>query len=96
MNYGSYSGTFYGRIRCTYTYRQRCLKYALEVNSNQSNPSTPDQRSALMCHELGHVPGLAHTSSTVSCMRTGTFSHLDNTLSVHDRDQINDNYPWQY
>lgn len=68
---------------------QNCDKGHAHINTSYSTvPENYDETEEVVCEEIGHSVGLAHTSATSSCMSTSDSSHLDG----HDKDVINNHY----
>ncbi len=68
-----------------------CERHTVRYNINFTAGTTTANRRGLACHELGHTLGLAHRTSSTSCMQQG-YPKPALAYSTHDRDHLNDNY----
>jgi hypothetical protein len=50
----------------------RCNLHTIRLSTTYANDATTWQERDLACHETGHSVGLTHTSSTSSCMYSGS------------------------
>lgn len=83
---GRYGQTGWKGLTTTYTDRSGTFAAPTVVKLNDSYPSTPPDRRATVCQELGHALGLGHSASATSCMNetapattpdAGDFARLD-------------------
>jgi hypothetical protein len=66
----------------------RCAKFNVSYDTNDTNGFTDSERQLVACHELGHTVGLRHGGG--GCVETGQFNLVH--LSSHDISHINQNY----
>lgn len=65
---------------------------AIYVNSGNT-PTGSDFRSAILAHEIGHIVGLAHTTSnTSSIMQPSPNSYFSYTPTTYDVNEFNGKY----
>lgn len=65
---------------------------AIYVNSGNT-PSDSNLKSAILAHEIGHIVGLAHTTSNTSSLMQGSpNSYFSYTPTTYDVNQFNGKY----
>jgi Matrixin. len=65
---------------------------AIYVNEGNT-PSGSDFKSAILAHEMGHIVGLAHTTSATSSIMQGSpNSYFSYTVTTYDENELNNKY----
>ncbi|MHA7582389.1 reprolysin-like metallopeptidase [Paenibacillus vandeheii] len=65
---------------------------AIYINSGNT-PASSDLKSAILAHEIGHIVGLAHTTSNTSSLMQGSpNSYFSYTPTTYDVNQFNGKY----
>jgi hypothetical protein len=79
---------WYGRWYCRAWSGSVCLEGVVQINLSYG-PYTVTEMRSLMCEEVGHSVGLAHSGETASCMS----QRWDRTLlTSHDKGILNARY----